>query len=195
MSTAFKGEWLTDNCVATEVKIRRTTGRFRPVKNGWELVNHLVYCDPNYNVWVCSPGYLWDGPSYPSNRTLVGKALKGLIGYRKKKGLLAASAHHDQMCTDGRPSLVYKTTPEGIQTFKKALESNTIGSLLETMHTSEVYLNIPQAAELYKNMLRQWMVREETISGRQAIRQYVGLILFQPWYRLLTPTNTPWEKV
>jgi hypothetical protein len=188
----MKGEWISLDFDAKPCKIKRGWRK----KNGWELKSYLVYYDGSKFMWVAPPGYLWDGPSYPSDKSPFGKILKKLVGDRKSKGLLASSAHHDQMRTNGS-MLMYTCEPANVDLWREELKNSNkkIKKFLSNQPIDKVTLNIRKAAILYWCMLVQWPNENESVGFVKAFRQYLGLILFQPLYRLITPTNEPWEKI
>ena len=191
---SFKGEWITPFIESQECKIRSSNAMFPRTKQGWELTAPLIYCDKKYRLWVALPGYLWDGPSYPSSKTVIGKFLKVLVGNRRKKGLLASSAHHDQMA---QPSHVIQTNEKKLETLKKNIEKGTMDKYLSRQKYEEIDMSIREAAYLYTDMLTQWPVKEETIGNWKSFKQFIGLRLFQPWYRLFVsgPGKNNWVKV
>lgn len=187
----MKDVWLTNSIQADPCRIRRI-GRKR-IKSGWELQSFLVYRDAKGRFWVCEPGYLWDGPSYPSEKTIIGKLLKPFIGYRKKEGLLASSAQHDQMEVKGASSVYEGDFEEWEEALTKSEKS--FRKFLNKQKQVNVYLNIREAASIYFRMLIRWQNPDQTITIVKAFRQFLGLLVFQPWYSIFTPQNIPWEKV
>jgi hypothetical protein len=190
----FKGEWITPFIESQECKIRSVKPGFNRTKQGWELTAPLIYCDNKYRLWVALPGYLWDGPSYPSSKTALGKLLTVMVGNRRKKGLLAASAQHDQMA---QLSHIIQTNENKLKTLKKNIENGTLDKYLSKQTYDEIEISIREAAYLYKDMLQQWPIKEETISNWKSFKQFLGLRLFQPWYRLFVtgPEKNDWVKV
>lgn len=190
----YKGEWITTWIEADPCTIEAGTGKFYRQKKGWELKKTLVYCDKKYRLWVAKPGYIWDGPSYPSATSWLGKILKKLVGDREKYGLLASSAHHDQMTN---PSLVILSGPRKIKNLRTAFRENRLDAYIDNRKYAQIDLPISEAAELYKEMLAQWPNDNETIGPFKRFKQYIGLLIFHPWYKLFVigPGHSQWKKV
>jgi hypothetical protein len=189
-------EWLTTYIKYNQCQIRRAKGNrwTRRVKDGFELEDYIVYFDGKI-MWVAPPGYLWDGSSYPSAKTPLGKMLREMVGNRKKYGLLAASAHHDQMRIKSKELFMYYCDKTEVEEWKQAIADDRFGEFIEDKPMKNVYLTVREAASLYWEMIVRWPNSDETVSFIKAFRQYLGLTAFQPWYRLIVPTNTAWEKV
>jgi len=192
---AFKGSWITPDFKYSTCMIETEFGNRYIKKKGFELKSILIYCDHKYRLWVAEPGYLWDGPSYPSDEnSVVGKVLKVLVGDRKKKGLLASSAHHDQM---GDPSHIIQLNAAKLKKLKLAILDDDLQGFLEKQKITVISMGIRDAARVYRDMLRQWPDKSETVGYLRSFRQFMGLLIFQPWYRLLFtgPKGTTWRKV
>ncbi len=190
----MNGEWITPYIKAKPCRVRKK-GLDRAVKDGWELESYLIYHAEDDVMWVAEPGYVWDGSSYPSKYSgILGRILSRLVGDRKKEGLLAASAHHDQMYTD-RPMFMYHCKVRDLHSWKWNYAHGTMEEFLKSQPLTEIRLNIRSAAKLYKQMILDWPEEDQTIKHRKALKQYIGLILFQPWYRLIGGSHIEWEKV
>jgi len=189
------GKWLTPELNAKPCMVRKRNrfGRYSQPKQGWELLDYLIYCDEDNIVWVASPGYVWDGSSYPSDESRFGRFLGRLVGKRSKEALLAASAHHDQMLIKSPDMFMYKLD-NNLNNWKLAIENNSLSDFL--INQPMVHLNISyrRGARLYKHMILDWPDRDESVKFRKALKQYIGLIIFQPWYSLFTG-DIVWEKV
>ena len=189
----FEGKWLIETFDASTCFVANAA-RMTNKKDGWELNTFLVYVDYAYRAWILEPGYVWDGPSYPSDKTIVGKLLKKLIGDRQKKGLLAASAVHDVLKPD---SYAFQLNELMLPILVKAIETDTLSEWLRIRERRIFDVSIPNAAILYRAMLNQWPLRGETIGRLQSFRQFIGLLIFQPWYRVFRagPSSAGWIKV
>ena len=183
-----RGKWLTNELHVKECLVRKRNrfGRYSRPKRGWELLDYLIYKDMNDIVWVAEPGYVWDGSSYPD-------ALNILVGRREKEGLLAASAHHDQMLIRSDEMYMYALT-NNLDEWEEAIADKTISRFIKFQPLKQLRISIPHGAILYKHMALDWANADETVSTIKAIKQFVGLIIFQPWYSFFTG-NTIWEKV
>jgi len=191
--SSFEGTWITDHIIADPCEIISLEGDRH--KNGWELQNYLVYCDKEYRLWIASPGYLWDGPSYPSvKHGFLGKMLRWLIGNRKKEGLLAASAIHDMMVS---PAQVIHIDPHELEEWQNIANREQLLNKIDSKDADLINIGIVEAARIYYKMLEQWPYDLQTITQIKRIKQLVGLIIFQPFYRLLItgPSKTIWKKV
>jgi len=188
----FEGEWLVDTIKCHHAKVF-SAGKPNAVRNGWELRNTIVFLDYRYRLWVCEPGYVWDGPSYPSTDSILGKILKYTIGNRKKEGLLAASAMHDSMLPE---SFVYQTTLMAVNDVREAIEANMITEYLAEMTKVSIKMGIPEAAMIYADMINHWPDRKETIGRYRSSKQFFGLLLFHPLCRAIArgTHGGAWEK-
>jgi len=189
----FTGEWLTPTIKCHHVDVY-APNRPERIKRGWELRSHLAYVDDHNRMWVCCPGYVWDGPSYPSAKTLLGKFLRWSIGNRTKEGLLAASAIHDVANLHSR---VYIVTESMIRNIKSFNDDTILKAYIHSLEEQYIAISIKDAAELYVNMLANWPVIEETIGSIRRWKQYIGLRIFQPIYNALKlgPGEVGWHKV
>lgn len=137
-------------------------------RKGWELTADLAYLDYKGRFWLLEPGYVWDGPSYPD-------FLEWFVGKRNKEALLAASAFHDIM---GPETSVFLPTERGHGITPKT-----------------VSISILEAAKLYRHMKRDWPDAEERAGVFSRIKQSIGLILFQRFFRLLNGGgDSVWRK-
>jgi hypothetical protein len=189
----FQGTWITEDIYASPCTIKSEEGN--RIKSGWELETVLIYCDKNYRLWIETPGYLWDGPSYPSIRDgWVGKTLRWLIGDRKKKGLLAASAIHDMMVS---PAQVIQIEPSELKEWENIANLEQLYNKIESKDKDFINIGIVEAARIYYRMLEQWPHDLQTITQLKRIKQLVGLVIFQPFYRLFItgPSKTIWKKI
>lgn len=189
----MKGKWITTLKIK-EVRIRKSRGWYRKIKDGFELQDYLIYWDGEF-MWVAPPGYLWDGSSYPSSKSWIGRILRKLVGNRKKPGLLAASAQHDQMRIKSKELFMYYCHKEDVQQWQDALTQDNFDEFLKRQPMKNAYLTIRHAAALYCEMIVQWPEIEQTTSWIKAFKQYIGLLIFQPLQRLIIQQNVPWEKV
>lgn len=189
----FSGAWVAYSFDPEPCRIRSENGKRR--KKGWELHGYLVYCDSEHRLWIVQEGYLWDGPSYPSaESSFMGKALKWLVGNRKKRGLLAASAIHDIMVS---PTQVIPIDEDELNEWKNIANLEQLNQKIETKSFTIINIGIVEAARIYYRMLKQWPNDTQTIASFQQVKQLIGLILFQPLYRLFItgPTKTIWKKI
>ena len=197
-ASSFSGEWVPPIEYRAHACRLARPGKFFGTKkvNGWELIgSHLLYCDFKYRLWVCEPGYLWDGPSYPpANSSYLGKVLRFLVGDRKKKGLLASSAQHDQMVEKSR---IIQLSKQRLWHLKQAVANNEIQEFIDSKKFKEIDMDVHEAAHLYKDMLDQWPRKNESITRLQSFKQFLGLLLFQPWYKVFVtgPSLNHWEKI
>ena len=193
-------KWLTPYIKYEPCKIRRVGAKRKwfifspPTKDGFELKDNLAYWDGDI-MWVLHPGYLWDGSSYPSSKTVLGKLLRQLVGNRMKFGLLASSAQHDQMYIRSRELKMFYCSKEELPEWELAIKESRFEDFIKDKPKKPVYLTIRTAATKYRKMILAWPESNQSIAKRKARRQYVGLLLFQPIYKLINPTNVPWERV
>lgn len=182
-----RGKWLTPELRAKSclVRSRNRFGRYSRPKRGWELLDYLIYMDEDDIVWVAEPGYVWDGSSYPD-------ALNRFVGRREKEGLLAASAQHDQMVINSREMYMYALT-NNLDEWEEAIADKTISRFIKFQPLRHLRITIPHGARLYKHMTLDWANSDETISRSKAIKQFIGLLIFQPWYSIFGG-HSIWEK-
>ena len=150
--------WLSD-LEYREVEVYKDTIFGRQIKKGYELTSPLIWqFKENINFYL-DVGYVWDGPSYS-------KILEWLIGKRKWKSLLAASAMHDIM--DKMP-VRYGETQNKTTSF-----------------------NITEGAKLYRKMIDSWP--DTKVKGWQSRIQQIFLVGFQ-WVYRLTSKKSDWKRV
>ena len=186
----MKGEWITPSFVVEPCRIKRGWRK----KDGWELKSHLIYHAEDGIMWVADPGYVWDGSSYPSKKSMLGKLLSSIIGDRQKKGLLAASAHHDQMQTN-HDMFMYYCDEENRDEWKSAWTDGDLDKFLPHQKMCKINLNVREAAVLYWYMMMDWPIKDETVTFAMAVRQYLGLLIFQPIFTKLGLIKGTWEKI
>ncbi|MEM0966615.1 MAG: hypothetical protein AAGJ81_10750 [Verrucomicrobiota bacterium] len=199
---ARRDVWLTDlHCSPAKVHWVLPDGTVRGrVKNGHVLDAPSAFIDRHNRLWVDWPGAASDGASYPSPQAegwwtrQIGKLLKKVVGDRLLEGVIAAAFKHDRM---GRKTLVYWIEEEHrellVTVFDPRHGQNVMREVIS--EAKKVYLNlsIVEAARIYAHMLAAWPV-DETVSKIQTLRQKLGLIIFQPWYRLILGTGEGrWE--
>lgn len=191
----YHRKWLTTELYAEECLVRKKNrfGRYSRPKKGWQLLDYLIYRDENDIMWVAGPGYVWDGSSYPSAKTRFGRFLNRMVGRRTKEGLLAASAHHDQMLIRSNDMFMYKLD-NNIEEWESAIEDEMLPEFLTYQPMVHLNLSYSQAARIYKRMILDWPDGDETIKFRKALKQYIGLIIFQPFYSFFTGDGV-WERV
>lgn len=114
--------------------------------------------------------YLWNGEILilPEGYVWDGPSYPGLleriVGRRDKEALLAASAMHDTLTIR-----ILSKTPSG-PTYRK--------------------FSIPDAAKLYKKMIREWP--ETELSRHKSFLQWIGLRIFQPMITSWKGDPLPW---
>ena len=189
----FSGAWVSYHFSAEHCPIESLDGSRK--KQGWKLRGYLIYCDHKYRLWIAEEGYLWDGPSYPSvDSGPMGRLLKWLVGDRKKRGLLASSAIHDKMVS---PATIIQTNKDDMLDWQGIANIDQLKSRMNAHEPELINISIPEAARIYYHMLKQWPNDDETITILKQIKQYIGLLIFQPLYRLFItgPSKTIWKEI
>lgn len=95
--------------------------------------------------------------------------LEFFVGRKNKDALLAASAMHDAL-----------TVKIKIKKFGR-------------IHPLYVRRSIRESALIYRHMIRDWPDDDERISKLKKIKQYFGLLVFQPIYSIFTSRKL-WKK-
>lgn len=177
---SYRGTWLINKFSADHCKVKRSSN-FKKIKRGWKLNSYIIFADYKNRVWICKPGYVWDGPSYPNDKSFIGKFLELVIGDRTKRALVAASAIHDKM---NSKSLVYCLSEDEIDELKRLLnDSYAIEEFLNTKELTTISIDIPESSLIYANMIKLWPYKNESISTHRIYKQCLGLLFFQPIYQ------------
>lgn len=185
--------WLTDLHARKTKVYQLFPDGARDIRPGLALEAPLAYLDEYNQLWVLQPGYTWDGASYPE-KGIVGGFLQWFVGDRNMEAIQAASAFHDKM---GPRIRVYKVTEEHRkilkQVFSTAHQWQMIREVLEEAESKVLHLSIWKSARIYTAMIRAWA--GETLGSWRLRRQRIGLVIFQPWYRLTRDTvNETWQE-
>jgi len=191
--------WLTPTLHYERAKVRRG----EKVREGFVLRRVSAFLDRDNLLWVDWPGTAWDGPSYPSPedrrrfRRWFGKFLRWWVGYRQLEALLAASCKHDRMAENTLVYVVSEEQRKVLQSvFSVAHDEALIRQVLAEARKTYIHMSIGQAATAYVRMLAAWPVEEQTVGKIRRFRQWLGLRIFQPWYRLFNGSNNKnWQKV
>ena len=183
-----RGEWLT-GLHYKRVRVWRKGLFGRREKDGYELTRPLLYIDYKGRLWVFMPGYVWDGPSYPS-------FLSWLIGDPNLEALLAASALHDAM---GPDTLIFHFKPNEIETIRSITSHNSadlVRNMLHDLKGERINVSIVEGARIYSHAKRDWPNRDESIGYIKRRMQTVGLLMFQRKFRLISGgKHEQWKKV
>jgi predicted MPP superfamily phosphohydrolase len=157
--------WISSEIHYERVKIKKKTRFGYRRKLGYRLTKPLRYKYKEGVFIILNIGYLWDGPSYM-------KWLEWLVGKKSSDGALAASAMHD----------IHDKLP--VQYVVKNVDGSRSIRYLK--------LSIKDGAKFYNKLLDEWPDEDKTVKDWQSNIQEIGLIIFQPFYRLINE-STDWE--